>query len=321
MFSWHADDSTFRSDLQHWQQWAVYLLAGVEHAQFGALLLGVHQHVEHGADRQRHPEVCWLIRFLHFGIKCRFCSVGQNTEFFYCCFPKWLKWKLFSVNLWHIFMKLFILQWPVAFLKTRIYLEVFKECRNQLHKRKCSFQVFCLRFDVFRRRKNFQPSVLTEANYWRCCLLSTYNKERNSQWWMWSLSLTSWRRPPSCRWPSVWVFAPDVWRTRALASGGPARTSAERPASRTNPLRWPSRYCREDGHNRNTLLHGHVVFSDMVENIWCSFIPPNFYFGNIEGSVSICLKWPHWLFSITFTFYSISFKTSFLLSRWSRAML
>ena len=62
----------------------------------------------------------------------------------------------------------------------------------------------------------------------------------------WPLSLTSWRRPPSCRWPSVWVSAPDVWRTRAPASGGPARTSAEHPASRTNPRRWPSRYCRED---------------------------------------------------------------------------
>lgn len=62
----------------------------------------------------------------------------------------------------------------------------------------------------------------------------------------WPLSLTSWRRPPSCRWPSIWVSAPDVWRTRAPASGGPARTSAEHPASRTNPRRWPSRYCRED---------------------------------------------------------------------------
>lgn len=59
-------------------------------------------------------------------------------------------------------------------------------------------------------------------------------------------SLTSWRRPQSCRWPSAWASAPDVWRIQAQASGGPSQTSAERPASRTDLQRWPTHYCRDD---------------------------------------------------------------------------
>lgn len=66
-----------------------YLLARVQHAELGALLLGVHQHVEHGADGQRNPEVRRLTRLLHFGVKGRFCSVGREWK---RVLSQWLIW-------------------------------------------------------------------------------------------------------------------------------------------------------------------------------------------------------------------------------------
>lgn len=63
----------------------VYLLTAVQHAEFGALLLSIHQDVEHGADRQRHTELRRLARFLHFGIKRRFCSARQDYKIFWFC--------------------------------------------------------------------------------------------------------------------------------------------------------------------------------------------------------------------------------------------
>lgn len=200
---------------------SAHLLPGVQHAQFGALLLGVHQHVEHGADRQRHPEVRRLTRFLHFGIKCRFCSVGQEKK------------KVFMPEIWALGASQVRNESHLCLLKSFItggaYLWVFTGL-----------------YSVFVALKGL-PVVGVRHK----------NKDKDRARWIqtdvgvliqlwWPLSLTSWRRPPSCRWPSVWVSAPDVWRTRAPASGGPARTSAEHPASRTNPRRWPSRYCRED---------------------------------------------------------------------------
>lgn len=58
--------------------WA-YLLPRVQHTQLGALLLGVHQHVEHGAQRRRHAEVRGPARLLDPRVKGTFRSVEQKN--------------------------------------------------------------------------------------------------------------------------------------------------------------------------------------------------------------------------------------------------
>lgn len=46
-----------------------YLLTLVENTELGALLLGVHENIEHCAHRQGNAEIGGLARLLHFRVK------------------------------------------------------------------------------------------------------------------------------------------------------------------------------------------------------------------------------------------------------------
>lgn len=122
------------------------------------------------------------------------------------------------------------------------------------------------------------------------------------------VNLTSWRRPPSCRWPSVWVSAPDVWRTQVPANGGPARTSAGHPASRTNPQRSPSHCCRKAGvllteyHKYNNNTHFTQTCCVFQQGWGIDFDAHLFHQILILVTRRTCedlysfSKWPHWWF-------------------------
>lgn len=120
-----------------------------------------------------------------------------------------------------------------------------------------------------------------------------------------SVGLTSWHRPPSCRWPSVWASAPDVWQTPVLANGGPKQTFAKRPTSRTNPLRWPNRYCRRDGEGTELSAQRQQAHSDgLVFSNRTNEASMLTYFGN---SVKVCKDfcsfwyWSQWRWFVSFT--------------------
>lgn len=46
-----------------------YLLALVKNTELGALLLGIHENIEHCAHRQGDTEISRLVRLLHFRVK------------------------------------------------------------------------------------------------------------------------------------------------------------------------------------------------------------------------------------------------------------
>lgn len=57
-----------------------YLLTLIENTQLGALLLGVHENIKHGADGQGHAEIRGLAGLLHFTVKGSFGPRGGANK-------------------------------------------------------------------------------------------------------------------------------------------------------------------------------------------------------------------------------------------------